>query len=106
MFLYFATQVDTVAQNIALLSLSYGFLGFNLTAAWAACQDIGGKYGGTVATWMNFWGTIAGVAAPIMTALFVDWVGWENAFVISTGIVGSGALTWLIINPDKKLVED
>lgn len=105
-FLYFATQVDTVAENIILLSLSYGFLGFNLTAAWAACQDIGGKYGGTVATWMNFWGTIAGVAAPVMTALFVDWVGWENAFVISTGIVGSGALTWLIINPDKKLVED
>lgn len=102
--LYLATIVESTAANVFFLCLSSGFLGFNYTASWTGCQDLGQRHGGTVGAWMNTWGTAGGVTAPIFTALLVNVVGWDTTLAISTLVVVVGVVCWLFVKPDKPLV--
>ena len=105
-FLYMATTVESTAGNVACLCASAFLLGFNYTSSWTGCQDLGVQHGGTVGAWMNTWGTLGGVLAPIFTALLVDVVGWDSTLAISCFIVIIGIVCWLFVKPDRPLTAD
>ncbi len=105
-FLYLASTATSVMQNVIYLCCSAGFLGFNYTASWTACQDLGQKHGGTLGAWMNTWGNIGGVTAPIFTAMLVKVVGWDATLGISTLVVVFGVICWSFVKPDRPLEAD
>ena len=64
-------------MNIFWMSVSLGALGFAMSASWSSVISLGGKYTGSVSGWINLWGNIGGVLAPIVTAFFVT--NWSTA---------------------------
>ena len=76
------------------------------SAGWSTVISLGGKYTGSVSGWMNFWGNIGGVLAPIVTAFLVTNYGWNEAF-IATSLFGILAvIAWVFVNPGKPLVQE
>ncbi len=104
--LYLGANATTPAENIFWLSVSLGFLGFTYTAAWASCQDLGQRFGGSVVAWMNTWANIGGFLAPTVTALLVNAVGWQNTLSVTSMIIGIGVISWLFVKPDLPLHVD
>ena len=90
-------------MNIFWMTVSLGALGFSMSASWATVISLGGKYTGSVSGWMNLWGNIGGVLAPIVTAYFVTNYGWNDAF-IATSLFGIVAIVaWIFVKPGKAL---
>jgi ACS family glucarate transporter-like MFS transporter len=55
-----------------------------------------------VSGWTNFWGNMAGVAGPVLTAYLVEWTGsWSGALlgIAMSGI--AGAVLWLFVHPER-----
>jgi len=102
--LYQAANSATLTENVFWLTVSLGCLSGSYTGAWAACQDLGKKFGGSTVAWMNTWGTIAGILAPTVTALLVNAIGWQAALNGSSVVVAFGVLFWLFVKPDKPLL--
>jgi ACS family glucarate transporter-like MFS transporter len=91
-------------MNIFWMSVSLGALGFAMSASWSSVISLGGKYTGSVSGWINLWGNIGGVLAPIVTAFFVTNYGWNNAFT-ATSLFGIIAIVaWIFVKPGKQLV--
>lgn len=104
--LYIAANTPSAEMNIFWMTVSLGALGFSMSASWATVISLGGKYTGSVSGWMNLWGNIGGVLAPIVTAFFVTNYGWNNAF-IATSLFGIVAIiAWIFVKPGKALVPE
>lgn len=102
--LYIASHTVDPAMNIFWMSVSLGALGFAMSASWSSVISLGGKYTGSVSGWINLWGNIGGVLAPIVTAFFVTNYGWNNAFT-ATSLFGIIAIVaWIFVKPGKQLV--
>ena len=101
--LYVAAHTPSAEMNIFWMTVSLGALGFSMSASWATVISLGGKYTGSVSGWMNLWGNIGGVLAPIVTAYFVTNYGWNDAF-IATSLFGIVAIVaWIFVKPGKAL---
>ncbi|MCH4166499.1 MAG: MFS transporter [Megasphaera sp.] len=102
--LYIAAHTPSAEMNIFWMTVSLGALGFSMNASWSTVISLGGQYTGSVSGWMNLWGNIGGVLAPIVTAFFVTNYGWNDAFVATSlfGIVA--VVAWLFVKPGKTLV--
>jgi ACS family glucarate transporter-like MFS transporter len=104
--LYIAAHTSSAGANIFWMSVSLGSLGMTFSAGWSTVISLGGKYTGSVSGWMNFWGNIGGVLAPIVTAFLVTNYGWNEAF-IATSLFGILAvIAWIFVNPGKPLVQE
>lgn len=102
--LYIAAHTPSAAMNIFWMSVSLGALGFSMSASWSTVISLGGQYTGSVSGWMNLWGNIGGVLAPIVTAYFVTNYGWNEAFT-ATSLFGIVAVVcWFFVKPGKMLV--
>lgn len=106
LFLFLAASAASVFENVLWLSLSLGALGTNYTASWAGCQDLGRQFGGSVSAWMNTWGTLGGITAPIATALLVEAIGWDNALNCTAVLIFLGIACWIFVKPDQPLAGD
>lgn len=104
--LYIAANTPSVEMNIFWMSVSLGALGFSMSASWSTVISLGGQYTGSVSGWMNLWGNIGGVLAPIVTAALVTRYGWNQAFMITSlfGIIA--IIAWLFVKPGKPLVAE
>lgn len=101
--LYMAAKAETPGQNIVWLTVCLGALGLTYTGAWASCQDLGQRFGGSVVAWMNTWANIGGFLAPIVTAMLVEYFSWEVALSTSSLIIALGVISWLFVRPDRPL---
>jgi ACS family glucarate transporter-like MFS transporter len=105
-FLYLGAAATNPTLNVLWLTLSLGSLGLTSSASWSAALDIGGEYGGSVVAWMNFWGNMGGVAAPITTAWVVTAFGWQKGLLVTAASAVLGAAVWLMVKPDIPLVQN
>ena len=104
--LYVAAHTADPVMNIVWMSVSLGALGFTFSASWSTVISLGGNYTGSVSGWMNFWGNIGGILAPIVTAFVVTNYGWNDAF-IATSLFGIVAIiAWIFVKPGKALVAE
>jgi ACS family glucarate transporter-like MFS transporter len=96
-----SSQKWTVLLGLTFALLS---LGVTINFSWTSCMDLGGKFSGTVAGWMNTWGNLVGGVAPILTAWIATRYGWQAAIfaTASTGLIG--AVCWIFVKPYKPLV--
>ncbi|MBP1764556.1 MAG: major facilitator superfamily 1 [Firmicutes bacterium] len=103
-FLYLGAVATTPWMNVLWLTLSLGSLGFTFSASWAAATDIGGRFTGSVSGWMNFWGNIGGVLAPLVTAWIATHFGWQAAILLTAASAVVGIIAWIFVKPDVPLV--
>jgi len=56
---------------------------------------------------MNTFGNLGGFVGPMVVAYTVGkWNNWTLPFYVSAAVYGLGALLWLAIDPQKRLVPD
>ena len=98
-----AAKAETPNQNVMWLTVCLGALGLTYTGAWASCQDLGQRFGGSVVAWMNTWANIGGFLAPLVTAMLVEYFNWQVALSTSSFIIALGVVSWFFVRPDKPL---
>jgi MFS family permease len=75
------------------------FFGFGTPNVFAIAQIVAGpRAAGKFVGVQNFWGSVAGISAPIVTALVVDTTGqFTLAFVVAAAISLIGILGWVVM---------
>lgn len=101
--LYMGANSETLTENIIWLTISLGCLSGSYTGSWAACQDLGQQFGGSLVAWMNTWGTVGGILAPTVTALLVEAFGWQSALSGTSIVIAFGLVFWFFVKPDQPL---
>ena len=96
-----------VAQPVAkalLLALALASADFALGACWSVCLDIGHAHAGVVTGFMNTFGNIGGLIAPLVVGIAVDWwASWTIPFYVTAIVYAMGALCWLAIDPAEQI---
>jgi MFS family permease len=79
---------------------------FAMAVSWSTCIDIGHRYSGTVAGFMNSIGNLGtAVSPPLVEALVRNGDGqWHWALVYSAGMFFVASLGWAFINPRHVVV--
>ena len=71
----------------------------------AVCLDVGLKRAGTISALMLTMGSLGNAASALAFGAFVQWTGsWNAPFLIGMGANLAGALLWIKIHPDRKLL--
>lgn len=100
----YLTAISTgKVSTILWLSLALAFTGFSYNTAWTTSTDIGGRFAGTVAGWMQGLGSLIGAFAPIIVAWVVTGWGWKAGILVTamSGILGG--ICWMFIHPERPL---
>ena len=74
--------------------------------SWAAANDIGRNFAGTVSGWMNLWGNIGALLSPFLAGALVASLGWTMTFQLLIIPAVIAAILWLFVSPDKPLIKD
>jgi sugar phosphate permease len=99
-----STRPDDRVARAVLLALALAAADLALSACWSVCLDIGRGYAGVVTGFMNTFGNLGGVLAPIVFGVVVARYGsWTIPFYVSAGVYVMGALLWLVIDPDRPI---
>ena len=103
--LTFASTLPLPAVTKAiLLALALGSADLALGACWATPVDIAPRHAGVMTGFMNSFGNIGGLMAPLVIGLAVDrWQSWTLPFHIAAFVYTGGALAWLAIDPGQQL---
>jgi nitrate/nitrite transporter NarK len=77
---------------------------FAMAASWSTCIDIGHRYSGTVAGFMNMVGNLGTFVSPPIVAHLAKHGQWELALVYSACMFFGASAGWLFINPKRVVV--
>ena len=81
---------------LAFVIVSLFFLDPILLASWRLSTRLGGeKSSSFIGGWMNFWGNIGGITAPVIVASLNLRYGLSNMFLLSIIAPILGAITWM-----------
>jgi MFS transporter, ACS family, glucarate transporter len=102
-FIAFGSQVQSARLASVVLSGGAGALYLSQSSFWSVTADIAGTSSGSVSGFMNM-GNQVGAA---LTASLTPWIaarfGWTTSFLVGAGLCLVGAVSWLIVNPLRRL---
>jgi MFS family permease len=77
---------------------------FAMAVSWSTCVDIGHRYSGTVAGFMNSVGNLGTFFGPLIVARLAHEGRWERALAFSATMFAIAAVCWAFINPRRVIV--
>jgi len=92
-----------VVTTVALLSLALGFATCSEGPFWAVAIEISGEHVGPACGILNTGGNLGGMLAPVLTPLIAAHFGWAGGLYFGSLMVLIGMLTWLLVDPSKKI---
>jgi MFS transporter, ACS family, glucarate transporter len=105
--IFASTLAEPRTAKATLLALALASADLALGACWAVCLDVGAEHAGVVTGFMNTFGNLGGLAAPLVVGFAVDRLGsWALPFHVTALVYALGAVAWLAIDPEKKLSSD
>ena len=91
--------------SVACLCIASFCKDFAMAVSWATCLDVGHRYSGTVAGFMNGVGNLGTFFAPTIVAHLAGDGRWDlAALLFSAGMFFLSCVLWLFINPRKVIV--
>ena len=96
--------------SVACLCTASFLKDFAMAASWSTCIDIGHRYSGTVAGFMNGVGNMGTFVSPPIIAWLAapaapgGTTRWDLALVYSAGMFFVASIGWLFINPKRVIV--
>jgi len=101
-----AATTHSASTAVICLTASLFFLEMVIGPAWAVPMDVGGEYSGTVTGIMNMAGAMAASVSPVIFGFFAQRGSWIAPFLVTAGMLLSGALIWtFLIDPEKSVVK-
>jgi MFS family permease len=90
--------------TVAALCLASFWKDFAMAVSWATCLDIGHRYSGTVAGFMNMVGNLGTAVSPPLVAYLAGRDDWQVALVYSAVMFFTASACWAFINPRHVIV--
>jgi len=75
-------------------------------ANWATIVDLGGRYAGTAAGFINMVGNAGNYLQPPLGALIFRAWGWDALFIVYATAFLAAAAMWLLIDPRRPFYQD
>lgn len=102
----FAMQyVRSPEMATVLLCVAASAFDFGQAANWATIVDLGGKYAGSAAGFINMVGNMGNAFQPYIGALIFTAFGWNTLFVVYAIAYLVAASMWLFIDPTRPFYE-
>jgi MFS transporter, ACS family, glucarate transporter len=97
--------VRTPLEATVVLCIAAAAFDFGQAANWATIVDLGGKYAGTSAGFINLVGNMGQAFQPFIGGLIIARFGWEYLFVTLGVAYLVAATMWLFIDPTRPFYE-
>jgi ACS family glucarate transporter-like MFS transporter len=98
--------VHTPHAAVALMCVAAAAYDFGQAANWATIIDVGGRYAGTAAGFINTVGNMGNALQPVIGAAVFIHFGWGALFACYAGAYLVAGSTWIIIDPTKTFYRD
>lgn len=105
-FLVMGSRVESARFASIVLAGGAGALYMAQSSFWSVTANLAGPSSGSVSGFMNTGGQFGGALTASLTPWIADRHGWTAAFVFAAVLCGLGALSWLVVNPEKTLQVD
>ncbi len=83
-----------------------GALYLSQSMYWSVTADIAGESAGSVSGIMNMGGQIGGAVTATLTPLIAAHFGWGASFGVAVFLCATGALAWLLVDPNRQLMQE
>ena len=94
-------SADSAYQAAVLICVAAACYDMGQSANWASIVDIGGRYAGLAAGFINMVGNLGGFIQPVIGAYIFENYGWNVMFAVYAGAFLIAACMWSLINPEK-----
>jgi MFS transporter, ACS family, glucarate transporter len=103
-FLALGTQAADARLATIVLAGGAGALYLSTSSFWSVTADLGGASAGSVSGVMNMFNQVAGATTASLTPWIAAHFGWTASFLVAAGLCVLGALAWLLVDPERKLI--
>jgi MFS transporter, ACS family, glucarate transporter len=103
-FLVVGSRAEHVKTASILLACGAGCLYLSQSCYWAIAADIAGEFVGVVSGIMNIGAQLGGACTASLTPLIASRYGWDVSFFAAALLIILGALAWLAVNPERRLL--
>lgn len=105
-FLVIGSQVSSPQLAGIVLAGGAGALYLSQSTFWSASVDIAGRSSGVFSSMVNMGGQIGGALTASLTPWIAQHFGWTTSFAVAAGMAVVGALSWLVVHPERSLEPD
>lgn len=104
-FLVLGSEVRGAQLASLVLAGGAGALYLSQSSFWSVTVDIAGTQAGPVSGFMNMANQIGGAVTSSLTPIIAAHFGWTASFLVAAALCVVAALAWLLVDPEKSLVE-
>lgn len=104
-FMAAGSQVSTAASASMVLAAGAGSLYIAQSAYWALSADMGKGSSGSLSGFINMFAQAGGALTAVTTPAIAAHFGWTASFLTSAAFCILGGALWLVVNPNRPLVE-
>ena len=104
--LWFGPAGSSTQLASLILAGGAGILYFAQSSYWSVTVDIAGSGSGIVSGVMNMGAQVGGAVTASLTPVVAARFGWNASFRISALLALAGAVAWLLVDPNKKLLDE
>lgn len=97
--------VDSPRAAVVCMCVAVFAFDFGQGSNWASIVDIGGRFAGIAAGFLNMVGNTAGFIQPIVAPYVFKNYGWNVLFALYALAFVLAAVMWLFIDPTKRFYE-
>jgi ACS family glucarate transporter-like MFS transporter len=105
-FLVIGSQVGSPQLAGVILAGGAGALYLSQSTFWSVSVDIAGRSSGVFSSMVNMGGQIGGALTASLTPWIAQHFGWTTSFAVAAGMAIAGALSWLLVHPERSLEPD
>jgi ACS family glucarate transporter-like MFS transporter len=102
-FLVIGSQVSSPQLAGIILAGGAGALYLSQSTFWSVSVDIAGRSSGVFSSMVNMGGQIGGALTASLTPWIAQHFGWTTSFAVAAGMAIVGALSWLLVHPERSL---
>ena len=99
-----AAMLENPYVVVSVIGVAAACASASLPALWAAISDIGGEHSGVLFAVQNSVGCVGAFFCPLIVPEIVERWGWPWVLPIFGGIFLAGAVSWLLVDPERPLV--
>jgi ACS family glucarate transporter-like MFS transporter len=102
-FLVIGSRAGNAQLAVVVLAGGAGALYLSQSSFWSVTADIGGNSAGSVSGFVNAGNQFGAMITASLTPWIAAHFGWTTAFLVAAALCLCGALTWLLVDPRKRL---
>jgi MFS transporter, ACS family, glucarate transporter len=102
-FIAFGSQVQSARLASVVLAGGAGALYLSQSSFWSVTADIAGASSGSVSGFMNMGNQIGAALTASLTPWIAARLGWTTSFLVAAGLCLVGAVSWLVVDPTRRL---